>query len=623
MKPRDRWYVLLGLGAGLLAALPTAGHAQLPRPAAKAPPPAPRTAVVYRALGRLQALGARLAAPRVLRALTATGTEVEPNDSLAIADSVALGDTISGTIDPAGDVDWFGFDVAADTTIVLDVNANRSGSLLDPVLYLFGRDTSLAYILLASSDDYNNTLDSHIEYHVTAGRYYAALVDYYGDGGAGYFYALSFSRWTPPPLGPGDSTHVYASGLGAPYGFAAGAAGEVYVTDVDGQRLWRVNPGGTVSPVASLPGVYPLKAVADGFGNVLVTALDTAFNFGAVERVTPAGAVSTFAAGLQWVAGITVGPDGDVWVLGGVNDTPTLFRYDALGVRKDAIDISATHAIYFAADLAFSPGGVLHFSNGFDGIYQLVNRVPEQVIAAAPYMESLAFDRDGYLYVANGSGTVAMYSPAHAVVYDPFARTNFASGYTMALVFGRDAGGAMTSRLFATNPLAGAMLEMNPAGMRAPGWRIGVDLLTITTSSLPTGTMGADYAATLAVQSPPGTPTWSLAGGTLPPGLALDAVSGVLTGVLQASGTFTFTVRVDAGGRFGLRTFALTVVTPDVSINDAANDLLAGAPLALALRRFLDFQGNHNGRYDVGDFRAHLRAQGHLPATMSARKDLP
>jgi len=150
-----------------------------------------------------------------------------------------------------------------------------------------------------------------------------------------------------------------------------------------------------------------------------------------------------------------------------------------------------------------------------------------------------------------------------------------------------------------------------------------VDLLTITTSSLPTGAMGADYAATLAVQSPPGTPTWSLAGGTLPPGLALDAVSGALTGVLQASGTFTFTVRVDAGGRFGLRALALTVVSPDVSINDAANDLLAGAPLALALRRFLDFQGNHNGRYDVGDFRAHLRAQGHLPATMSARKDLP
>src|SRR2546426_2610204 len=112
-------------------------------------------------------------------------------------------------------------------------------------------------------------------------------------------------------------------------------------------------------------------------------------------------------------------------------------------------------------------------------------------------MESLAFDRDGYLYVANGSGTVAMYSPAHAVVYDPFARTNFASGYTMALVFGRDAGGAMTSRLFATNPLAGAMLQMNPAGMRAPWWRIGVGLLLTTLIPPTAGTTGGGFPATI------------------------------------------------------------------------------------------------------------------------------
>lgn len=624
MKSRYRCRLLLALGAGLLAALPAPADAQLPRPAAKSP--RARAVPVARALHGMGAGRGRQLAPPLLRAPTATGTETEPNDSLSIADSVSMGDTISGTSDPAQDVDWFGFDVSADTTIVLDVNASRSGSALDPVLYLIALsgDTT-GYTVLAYSDDYNGTLDSHIEYHVTAGRYYAALVDYYGDGGASYFYALSILPWTPPPPGPGDSTRVYASGLGSPYGFAAGPAGEIYATDANGQRLLRVNPGGTVSPVTPFPGFIPLHMVVDGFGNLLVSALDSAGSFGVVERVTPSGSVSTFAFGFDWVAGITVGPDGDVWVLG-LNGSAWLYRFDPVGTRKDSIDVSGGFSsgfFYTASGLAFSPGGVLHFSNGYDGIYKVVNRAPQLVISPAPYVESLAFDRDGYLYVSNGWGWVTLYNPAYGVVNDPFARTNLASGFAMSLMFGRDGSGAMTSRLFATNSQLGAIYEMNPAGMRAPGVRIGIDLLTITPVTLPAGTMGADYAVTLAVQSPPGAPTWSVSSGALPGGLTLGAATGVLSGVPEASGPFTFTVRADAGGRQGFQGFTLTVNQPTVSVTDAANHLLAGNPLDPALQRFLDLLGNHNGRYDVGDFRAYLRAQGHLPATTSARKGAP
>ncbi len=611
--------LLLALGAGLLAALPAPADAQLPRPAAKSP--RAHAEAVARALHGIEAVRGRQLAPQVLRAPTATGTETEPNDSLSIADSVSVGDTISGATDPSGDVDWFGFDVTADTTIVLDVNASRSGSSLDAVLYLFSVDT-----LLAANDDYNGSSDSHIEYHVTAGRYYAALVDYYGAGGASYYYALSFSLQTPPPLGPGDSTRLYASGLGAPYGFAAGPAGEIYATDAEGRRLLRVNPGGTFSQVTSLPAVYPLRPVLDGFGNVLVTVLDTGLTFAAVERITPGGSVSTFASGFSWAAGITVGPDGDVWVLSNLKPTAWLRRYDPVGARKDSIDITWTLSqgfFYTASSLAFSPGGVLHFSNGYDRIYKVVNRVPQPVIFAAPYMESLAFDRDGYLYVSNGSGWVTLYDPAYAVVSDSFARTNLASGFAMSVMFGRDGSGAMTSRLFATNAQLGAIYEMNPAGMRAPGFRVGVDLLVISPAALAAGTMGADYSVTLAVQSPPGAPTWSIASGALPGGLTLATATGVLSGVPEASGTFTFTVRADAGGRQGFQAFTLTVNQPDVSITAAANHLLAGDQMDAALQRFLDFQGNHNGRYDVGDFRAYLRAQGHLPAAISARKGAP
>lgn len=244
-------------------------------------------------------------------------------------------------------------------------------------------------------------------------------------------------------------------------------------------------------------------------------------------------------------------------------------------------------------------------------------------------MESIAFDRDGYLYVANGFlGKVMLYDANLQLVNDPFARSNL--GGPIYLAFGRTANGSMTSRLFASNlgyllsaPYIGSMVEMRNAAMRAPGFRVGLDLLTISTASLPAAVMGADYSATLQVTAPPGTPTWSVANGALPPGLTLSS-AGAITGVPEAAGAFSFVVRVDAGGRVGFRSLTLTVTQPTVSVADAANHLLEAVQLAPELLRFLDLQGNRNGRYDVGDFRAFLRSQGQLPAaTAAVRKERP
>jgi len=130
-------------------------------------------------------------------------------------------------------------------------------------------------------------------------------------------------------------------------------------------------------------------------------------------------------------------------------------------------------------------------------------------------------------------------------VSDPFAGSNL--GGPTSLVFGRDGAGAMTSRLLATNygynlqaPYVGSIVEMNPAGIRAPGSRIGIDAV-------------------------------------------------------------------------------------DVAITAAAAHLLGGAQVAPEAQHFLDVQGNNNGRYDVGDFRAYLRSKGQLPtaAGVAARTERP
>src|SRR5689334_18605277 len=71
--------------------------------------------------------------------------------------------------------------------------------------------------------------------------------------------------------------------------------------------------------------------------------------------------------------------------------------------------------------------------------------------------------------------------------------------------------------------------------------------LQITTGSLPGATEGTAYSVTL-VASGGGSLSWTLSAGSLPAGLSLGW-NGVLSGPPTSAGSYTFTVRVDGGGR--------------------------------------------------------------------------
>lgn len=552
-----------------------------------------------------------------LRAARATVTESEPNDSLATADPVTLGDTLTGVVNPAGDVDYFALDVTGGTLLNLDVDAQVLGSPLDAILVLIAPDS---VTVLAFNDDFDG-LDSRIRFTVaTTGRYFVGIAAFAGGGGPSETYTLIFGVATP---GPGDPTTLFATGLGSPLGMAASAAGELFVVDPDAARIVRVSPTGSTSDYVFFGlGRIPFDVAIDGFGDLLVAGTDSGFTGGVVMRIaSPTAPPTFFARGFIFAYAIAVGPDGDVWV--GDGGCGCLLRYDPVGTRKDSIFVGG-----FMYDLAFSPAGELHFSNDFDQVLKLVGRTPQVVIQADPYLEGLAFDRDGYLYVANGFlGEVQLFTPGYQQVGSVFARSNL--GGPIYLVFGRTTAGAMTSRLFAANvgfnlqpPFAGGIVEMNPAGMRAPGFRVGADLLRVTNAALRDGVVGADYADTLRIQSPPGTPIWSVALGALPPGLTLSAATGVIAGIPRDSGSFAVSVRVDAGAQFGFGGYTIDVARPEVTVADAANHLLGANNLTPALERFMDLQGNRNARYDLADFRAYLRAKGQLPtaAAAAARK---
>ena len=592
-------YAVRSLLAAAVLAVPAPALAQLPQRAPK----------------RTMGASVHLATTATL---TATVTESEPNDVVAQANLVTLGDTAGGTISVTGDVDSYALDLVAGTKLSLNVLASGAGSPLDPELTLVGTDGAT---ILAFNDDYLD-LDSHIEYLVTTtGRHFVRIRGFGGFGSPDSHYSLSF---TAVPAGPGDPPTPYATGVGLEaIQIAAGPTGELYVADGQTRRLLRVAPLGTVSVVASYAtGEAPTGVVVDGLGDLLV-AVDQLTVGGRIERFS-AGQRSTFASQLFSAVALTVGPDGDVWVIDPI--AKLLRRYDPLGTPKSAVSLDDLKFIALHMGLAFSPAGDLYITNGLDAIYRIVDGVPQLVFRGTPTLGAPVFDRDGFLYVANpGLGRVILLDPDFHVVQDPFARSY--QGGSSALAFLRDATGAETSRLVTGSvglgTLAsdlGVIAELNPAGVRAPGSRVGTDLLHVANAALPDGVVGADYAETLQLVAAPAPAVWSVSAGTLPPGLTLSP-DGRLAGIPTRSGAYSFAVRAAAGAQLAFKAFTVTVTVPAVTVDAAAADLLGGAPLDLTRRRFLDLQGNRNGNFDIGDFRAFLRATGQLPA--AAGKEQP
>jgi Putative Ig domain len=110
--------------------------------------------------------------------------------------------------------------------------------------------------------------------------------------------------------------------------------------------------------------------------------------------------------------------------------------------------------------------------------------------------------------------------------------------------------------------------------------------LAVTTTSLPTATQGASYSAQLAATGGVTPYTWSISGGSLPPGLALDPGSGTISGTATELGTFPVTIEVtDSSSPAATATanLSITVAAPLAVTTTSLPGSEAGEPYSAGL----------------------------------------
>jgi large repetitive protein len=110
-------------------------------------------------------------------------------------------------------------------------------------------------------------------------------------------------------FGPGGARTSVGRNFISPQGVVVDAAGNVYVTDIGLQEVFKITPGGTQTTVGTGLEV-PQDVAVDGAGNVYITDSQA----DAVFKVTPGGVQTMVGSGFSYPVGVAVDGAADVYV---------------------------------------------------------------------------------------------------------------------------------------------------------------------------------------------------------------------------------------------------------------------------------------------------------------------
>ena len=581
----------------------------------------------------------------VVATLETTVVETEPNDIAGTADSVALGDRATGVVNPAGDVDTWFVDLDADVFLSVDVDAEASGSSLDPTIVLFAPD---GRTVLAFSDDFDG-LDSRISFHVPAGgRYYVAIGAFGGISGSPELrYEIAFEKVVCTTVGteqePNDSPATASR-------VAVGAAGSGEICspvvspagDVD-YWAFRAQAGTTIeldvdAEALGLP-VDPVIALYASDGTTQLAFNDN-FN-GADSRLRHS--ISSTGTYFATVAAST-----------GRNGNPFPYTLHVREITSGPGDPSTVRAvgIGFPVSLAVGSTGDL-FVGDFTGARVL--RVSGQgtvttFAAGIPEPLGIAFDAFGHLLVVSTDGAVYRVTPQGQATR---FITDAATPFWVAV--------APDGRIWISSPFDRSLRRYTPTGEfearfdaiaiggSGPGtmsigptgepyvsnsteiWRLANGRFErFSTHGVVIWAFAFDVAGNVYVPSPvagiklfdpTGRPLVDPFAAGLGTPLAVafgrDATGATLARLFVTDASVGALLEVNPTGveHAGL---PVGFVPPPFTAEVAAAGLLGAGVLSDANARYLDALGNHNGRYDVGDLQAYLKLLGDLPGAGAA-----
>jgi len=160
----------------------------------------------------------------------------------------------------------------------------------------------------------------------------------------------------------------------------------------------------------------------------------------------------------------------------------------------------------------------------------------------------------GYSASLSGSGGTTPYTWS----VSPPLPANLSLNAATGAITGTPTAQGTTSLTFtlhdSSTPAQSVQQTMNLTIAAAPA------VLTITTTSLPAGTVGQAYSRAVQASGGTGSLTWSISAGALPAGLNIDSATGVIAGTPTVAGTSSFTVRVaDAAGQSDTQPLSITI----------------------------------------------------------------
>jgi sugar lactone lactonase YvrE len=375
---------------------------------------------------------------------------------------------------------------------------------------------------------------------------------------AGVVSTLAGSAGSP---GSADGTGS-AARFDLPEGVAVDSAGNVYVADSNNSTIRKITSAGVVSTLAGSAGI---QGSADGTGSAAQfdtpegVAVDSAGNVyvadslnETIRKITPAGVVSTLAG----LAGTGGSADG----------TGSAARFEKpVGVAADSAG-NVFVADFIATIRKITSGGVVTTLAGLAGSFGSADGTGSAARFFSP--SGVAVDSAGNVYVVDsGNNTISVGVLAQPVITSPLSATCIvgqeftyqfgASNATSLAASSLPPGLTFDATLSAIvgTPTTAGTFQVSLSATNAGGTTTATLTITvqpapssgpvITSSTSATGRVGQRFD--FQVITVGGSATARVSADGLPPGLSIDAVTGLISGTPTAEGSSAVTFTVTDG----------------------------------------------------------------------------